>query len=180
LLILEIRRLHYVKTNRKTVVETSMTQSKAHMELNNNKQRLLEERVAELERLLAERDDMLQDLSSQLDKYRSIMPLACNNPFVGGVAQNIISCNGSSAVDKPEMATNGQTRKHRTPGVSGETQHVPRNLDDLERVTLKTYHKTQRSGLLQRILTDKWRQIRTMAWHRSLIEKFTHVPSVVC
>jgi hypothetical protein len=115
------------------------------MELNNNKQRLLEERVAELERLLVERDEMLQDLHSQLDKYRSIMPVACNKAFIS--TQNL-SCNGSSAVDsKAEATTHGAVRKQRTQGVSAETQHVPRNLDDLERVTLRTYHKTQRSVL---------------------------------
>jgi len=111
------------------------------MELNNNRQKHLEERVAELERLLATRDELIQDLTSELDKYRSVMPVACTASFIGHVTQNAVAAppTGQSA-----MTSQGSARKQRTHGVSAEPHQVPRNLDDLERDTLRTYHKTQR------------------------------------
>lgn len=114
------------------------------MELNNNRQKHLEERVVELERLLAARDEMLQDLTSELDKYRSVMPVACNASLIGGhVTQSVITSNGCGSAQSI-MTSPVSARKQRTHGVSAEPHQVPRNLDDLERDTLRTYHKTQR------------------------------------
>ena len=103
-----------------------------------SERRALQERVMLLERQLIERDEKIQELTSHLDKYRSIMPLAAaRQASCSSVAAALVS-QGQQAAG---IVTSQLMTKQRTQGVSAEPQHITaRHVED----TLRTYNKPQR------------------------------------
>jgi len=81
--------------------------------------RCLEERVCDLERRLVEKDELIENLTSKLDQYQSIVHIA-------------------------STAAAGGPRKQRAQGISAEPHLVHINLQDLHKDVFSTYPKSHR------------------------------------
>lgn len=95
--------------------------------------RTLEDRILQLEKLVAEKDALIEQLTSKLDQYQSVIRIAViNAPLVTG---------GGGPAD----TVTRRPRKLRALGISAEPlQNVPRTLDDFAKDTFVTYPKSDR------------------------------------
>ena len=84
-----------------------------------------DERIKELESDLAVKDELIQELTSRLDKYKSVLHVPTTTSMVSGV----------SGV--------GGARKIRAQGISAEPQ-TPKTLQDLGQDTFKPHPKSLR------------------------------------
>ena len=84
--------------------------------------RCLEVQVCDLEKCVAEKDELIENLTSRLDQYQSVVGL------------HIASAAGV-----------GGPRKHRAHGISAEPHHHQLSLQQLPQSIFITYPKSQRS-----------------------------------
>jgi hypothetical protein len=92
----------------------------------------LKDRIKQLEKKLAERDALIEELTSKLDQYQSVIRI----PFI-----NSASSAGTVSGD----TTSRGPRKLRALGISAEPLHnVPHSLDDFAKDTFVTYPKSDR------------------------------------
>jgi len=89
---------------------------------------VMEDRIKQLERQLAEKDALIEELTSKLDQYQSVIriPLMSQTSVVG-----------------TDLAPSRGPRKLRALGISAEPlQNVPRSLDDFAKDTFVTHPKS--------------------------------------
>ena len=88
----------------------------------------LEQRVSELERCLMEKDDLIENLTSKLDQYQSVVHIA-------------------------STAAAGGPRTQRAHGISAEPHLSQLSLQDLPKDIFITYPKSRRSVMYAAIRT---------------------------
>ncbi len=93
--------------------------------------RSMEDKIKLLERQLAEKEFLIEQLTSKLDQYQSVMRIPSLPASI---------CSLTAA----DMSGSGRPRKLRALGISAEPQNVPRTLEEFNKDAFQTHPKAAR------------------------------------